>query len=127
MAFKSAEMALARVDAGPGDIEGHAALLTVPIFTRPPSGRSTRHRAPALIFVVVPVGICAASFAVESFSRCDPFALKGAEAGSSCLRTRRPEVTPANLTVLIPRAGGFAFTFHRTESRFVRSLTRSLE
>lgn len=127
MAFKSAEMALARVDAGPGDIEGHAALFAVPIFTRPPSGRSTRPRAPALIYVVVPVGICAASFAVESFSRCNPFALQGAEAGSSCPRTRHSEVTPANLTVLISRAGGVAFTFPRTESRFVRVLAPSLK
>lgn len=116
-----------RLNAGPGDIEGHAALFAVPIFTRPPSSRSTRPRAPALIYVVVPVGICAASFAVESFSRCNPFALQGAEAGSCCPRTTRPEVTPANLTVLISRPGGVAFTFPRTESRFVRILTPSLK
>lgn len=127
MAFKRAEMSLARVDAGPGDIEGHAALFALPIFTRPPSSRSTRPRAPALIYVVVPVGLCAASFADESFSRCNPFALQGAEAGGSCPRTTHPEVNPANLTVLISRAGGFAFTFRRTESRFMRILAPSLK
>ena len=116
-----------RVDAGPGNIEGHATLFALPIFTRPPGSRSTRPRAPALIYVVVPVGLCAASFADESFSRCNPFALQGAEAGSSCPRTTHPEGAPANLTVLIPRSGGFAFTFPRTESRFVRILTPSLK
>ena len=127
VAIEGAEKPFALTDSGSLHVELRAALFALPIFTSPPSSRSTLPRAPALIYVVVPVGLCAASFADESFSRCNPFALQGAEAGSSCPRTTHPEVTPANLTVLISRAGGFAFTFHRTESRFVRILTPSLK
>lgn len=127
VAIEGAEKPFALTDSGSLHVELRAALFALPIFTRPPGSRSTRPRAPALIYVVVPVGLCAASFADESFSRCNPFALQGAEAGSSCPRTTHPEGTPANLTVLISRSGGFAFTFPRTESRFVRILTPSLK
>lgn len=127
VAIEGAEKPFALTDSGSLHVELRAALFALPIFTRPPSGRSTRTRAPALIYVVVPVGLCAASFADEGFSRCNPFALQGAEAGSSCPRATHPEGAPANLTVLISRAGGFAFTLPRTESRFVRILAPSLK